>query len=115
MAVANPAWRKGDFFRADRIDARIATLPLITGERRVQWLDMSGARLDLAWDRTRQRNTFTFGDPTKPKPNFERDETFASLGYYIAIFTISQNCVRLCVSFGRRGPVSRAGVTGASD
>ena len=71
MAVANPAWRKGDFFRADRIDARIATLPLITGERRVQWLDMSGARLDLAWDRTRQRNTFTFGDPTKPKPNFE--------------------------------------------
>lgn len=71
MAIANPAWRKGDFFRADRIDALIATLPLITGERRVKWLDMSGAQLDLAWDRMRRRNTFTFSDPMNPKPNFE--------------------------------------------
>ncbi len=71
MTVANPAWRKGDFFRADLIETRIATFPLIFGTRRIKWLNMAGARLDLAWDAARRRNTFTFGDPTKPKAHFE--------------------------------------------
>ena len=34
-------------------------------------LDMAGAKVDLAWDKARKRNTFTFGDGSQPKQKFE--------------------------------------------
>ncbi|CAN5219375.1 AsmA family protein [soil metagenome] len=71
LTVSNPAWRGGQFFKSQRIDTRIATLPLIFGTRRVKWLDLSGGTLDLAWDKQHRRNTFTFGDPNKKGKAFE--------------------------------------------
>ena len=68
MTVANPAWRGGTFYASDHVEARISTLPLIWGRREVQWLDMAGAKVDLAWDKAHRRNTFTFGDPDHPTP-----------------------------------------------
>ena len=70
LTIANPAWRTGKFFVADRIDTKIAVFPLILGQRRVNWLDLAGGRLDLAWDAAHKRNTFTFGDPNKPAKPF---------------------------------------------
>ena len=71
LNVTNPAWRAGKFFSSEFIEARIATLPLIWGERQVKMLDMAGAKVDLAWDKARKRNTFTFGDGSQPKQKFE--------------------------------------------
>ena len=71
MTVSNPAWRGGQFYKSDHVEARIATFPLIWGERHIKWLDMRGANVDLAWDAKHERNTFTFGDPSKPGKKFE--------------------------------------------
>ena len=71
LTIANPAWRKGQFFTADKIDTKIAVFPLIIGERRINWLDLTGGNVDLAWDAAHKRNTFTFGDPNKPAKPFE--------------------------------------------
>ena len=71
MTVANPAWRGGNFYASDHVEARIATFKLLFGKRQVKALDMVGAHFDLAWDKGRKRNTFTFGDGSKPKEKFE--------------------------------------------
>ncbi|MBA3895789.1 MAG: AsmA family protein [Sphingomonadaceae bacterium] len=71
LTISNPAWRRGLFFKSQRIDSRIATLPLLFGKRQVKWLNLSGGTLDLAWDAKHERNTFTFGDPNKKGKAFE--------------------------------------------
>jgi len=71
LAVGNPSWRRGQFFTADKIDTRIAVFPLIIGERRVNWMELAGGKLDLAWDKAHRRNTWTFGDPNEKGEPFE--------------------------------------------
>jgi len=70
MTISNPEWAGGgNFFEANRIDTNLATLTLLFGRRRVNWLDLTGGKLDLHWDAARERNTWTFGDKkTKGKP-----------------------------------------------
>jgi AsmA family protein len=65
LTVSNPAWAAGtpNFFVAKKIDTSISTWSLITGHRRVNWLDLEGAHADLQWDKAHVRNTWTFGDP----------------------------------------------------
>jgi len=65
MTVANPAWLKGNFFEAKKIDSTISTWSLITGNRRVNWLALDDANLDLQWDEKHQRNSWTLGDPNR--------------------------------------------------
>ncbi len=71
MSVANPAWRGKQFLTSKHIEARVATFPLLWGKRRVDWLTLDGANFDLAWDKARVRNTFTFGDPNQKGKPFE--------------------------------------------
>ncbi|MDP9415267.1 MAG: AsmA family protein, partial [Pseudomonadota bacterium] len=67
MTIANPAWaKKKNFFQSDLIDTNIATIPLIFGDRRINWLDLLDGDFHLEWDRTGTRNTWTMGDPNKP-------------------------------------------------
>jgi uncharacterized protein involved in outer membrane biogenesis len=64
MTVANPEWATNDnFFDARLIDTEIATIPLIFGNRRANWLNLVDGNVDLEWDAARRRNTWTFGDP----------------------------------------------------
>jgi AsmA family protein len=64
MTVANPEWATNDnFFDARLIDTDIATIPLIFGNRRVNWLNLIDGNVDLEWDAAGRRNTWTFGDP----------------------------------------------------
>ncbi|RHW17752.1 AsmA family protein [Sphingomonas gilva] len=64
ITVANPEWASGDnFFDARLIDTNIATIPLIFGNRRVNWLNLVDGNVDLEWDAAGRRNTWTFGDP----------------------------------------------------
>ena len=68
LTISNPAWAgTGDFFSAKKIDTRIATWSLITGKRRINWLELADARLDLQWNRQGQ-NTWTFSDKPKGEP-----------------------------------------------
>ncbi len=63
LQIGNPQWAGAvNFFSADRIDTRIATLPLIVGTHRINWLDLAGGRIDLQWDASGRRNTWTFGN-----------------------------------------------------
>lgn len=71
MTVSNPAWRGGQFYTSDHIMARISTFPLVWGEQRIKVFDMAGAKVDLAWDKARKLNTFTFGDPNAPGKAFK--------------------------------------------
>jgi uncharacterized protein involved in outer membrane biogenesis len=68
MTISNPGWAsKPNLFEAKRIDTRIATLPLITGNRRVRWLGMVNGAVDLEWSKDRQHNSWTFNEgPAKP-------------------------------------------------
>ncbi|KQN35617.1 AsmA family protein [Sphingomonas sp. Leaf407] len=64
LSVSNPAWAGGgNTFEARKLDSSVATLTFLFGRRRVNWLELDGARADLHWDARRQRNTWTFGDP----------------------------------------------------
>ncbi|NML07203.1 AsmA family protein [Sphingomonas sp. G-3-2-10] len=65
ISVTNPAWAKGRFFEARKVDSVISTWSLITGNRRINWLSLDGAHLDLAWDEKHRRNTWTLGNPDK--------------------------------------------------
>ncbi|CAM3109555.1 AsmA domain-containing protein [Sphingomonas antarctica] len=71
LSVANPAWRGGQLFTSKHIDTRLRTWPLILGRREMMWLNLDGAKVDLAWDKLHQRNTWTFGDPNKKGKPFE--------------------------------------------
>ncbi len=72
FTISNPAWAsRKNFFESRRIDTSVATIPLIFGQRRVNWLDLVGGNVDLEWDRSGTRNTWTMGDPNKPAEPFE--------------------------------------------
>jgi uncharacterized protein involved in outer membrane biogenesis len=67
LTITNPGWAQGYFLEARRIDSTISTWSLITGNRRINWLDLDGAKVDLRWDREHKRNSWTFGDrPGEP-------------------------------------------------
>lgn len=61
LSVANPDWRKGNLFEARLIDTDTRTLSFIWGPRQVKWIELKDAKVDLAWDKSRTRNTWTFG------------------------------------------------------
>lgn len=67
LTISNPDWAEHrNFFESRRIDTNIATIPLIFGQRRFNWLDLTGGDINLEWDAAGKRNTWTFGDPNKP-------------------------------------------------
>ena len=63
--IANLPWAsQPDLFRADLIDARIAPLSLIFGDKvRLPWLELRNGAVDLEWSRDHKHNTWTLGDP----------------------------------------------------
>lgn len=65
LTVTNPAWAKGNFFAAKKVDSVISTWSLVTGNRRINWLSLDDAHLDLQWDAAHKRNSWTLGDPDK--------------------------------------------------
>lgn len=65
LTISNPDWAKGRLFEARRVHARISTWSLITGNRRINWLSLNEAKLNLAWDKAHRRNTWTLGSPDK--------------------------------------------------
>ncbi len=72
LTVKDPAWAPQPyFFKADRIDASIATVPLIFGNRRFNRLDLIGGAVDTEWDARHKRNTWTFGAPDQKGKPFE--------------------------------------------
>jgi hypothetical protein len=72
LTVGNVPWAsKPHLFAADRIAARVSTLPLILGRREVQSLDLVGGDGDFEWSRDGRHNTWTIGDPDKPGKPFE--------------------------------------------
>lgn len=72
LTISNPAWAtRKNFFESELIDTNIATIPLIFGNRRVNWLNLLNGNIDLEWDRTGTRNTWTMGDPNKKAAPFE--------------------------------------------
>ncbi|MEA1014290.1 AsmA family protein [Sphingosinicella sp. LY1275] len=72
LTIANPAWAsRKNFFESKRIDTSIATVPLIFGERRMNWLDLVDGNVDMEWDSTGTRNTWTLGDPNRKGEPFE--------------------------------------------
>lgn len=63
ITISNPAWAtRPNLFEAKRIDTRIAPLSLIFGKRRMRWLDLNDAAIDLEWNAAHDRNTWTFGE-----------------------------------------------------
>lgn len=69
LSITNPNWAKQPYFLKSRnIDSRIATLPLIGGTHRANWLALIGGDLDFEWDAAHKRNTWTFGTDKPGKP-----------------------------------------------
>lgn len=69
LTVANPDWTtRRHLFTARRIATRIAPLSLLFGRRRLRWLDLSDASLDLEWNDARTANSWTFASDGKGKP-----------------------------------------------
>ncbi|NIJ21513.1 hypothetical protein FHS95_003216 [Sphingomonas naasensis] len=63
MTISNPEWAgRGSFFSASKIDSRISTWSLITGNHRVNWLGLENGHVDLQWDKAGRRNTWTFSE-----------------------------------------------------
>jgi uncharacterized protein involved in outer membrane biogenesis len=72
LTVGNPAWApRPYFFKADRVDASIATIPLIFGNRRFNRLDLIGGAVDAEWDAHHKHNSWTFGTPDQRGKPFE--------------------------------------------
>ena len=72
LTVSNPAWaNRPNFFASKLIDTRVATIPLIFGDRRINWLELADGRIDVEWDSDGKRNTWTFGDPNAKGKPFE--------------------------------------------
>ena len=63
LTISNPEWAgRGNFFSARKIDSRISTWSLITGNRRINWLGLEDSHVDLQWDKEGRRNTWTFSE-----------------------------------------------------
>lgn len=72
VRIANPEWaRAKQFFTARKVDARLATLPLIFGNRVLRFADLDGAQVALEWDSRNKHNSWTFGDPNRPPQPLE--------------------------------------------
>jgi hypothetical protein len=73
LTISNPEWAsRKNFFEAKLIDTSIATIPLIfSSDRRVNWLNLADGDVDLEWDQSGKRNTWTMGDPNKPAEPFD--------------------------------------------
>ncbi|HEX8533520.1 MAG TPA: AsmA family protein [Allosphingosinicella sp.] len=73
LTISNPDWASRDnFFESKLIDTNIATFPLLfRSDRRVNWLNLVDGDLDLEWDSSGKRNTWTMGDPDKPAEPFD--------------------------------------------
>jgi AsmA family protein len=69
FTISNPQWAgDGNFFAAKKIDTRISTWSLLTGDYRVNWLQLDDGRVDLQWDAEGKRNTWTFASESKGEP-----------------------------------------------
>ena len=69
LTVGNPAWTtQRHLFSARRIDTRIAPLSLLFGRRRLRWLDLDGASLDLEWNEAHTTNSWTFSSDGGGEP-----------------------------------------------
>ena len=63
LTISNPEWAgRGNFFSAKKIDSRISTWSLITGDHRINWLGLEDGHVDLQWDKAGKRNTWTFSE-----------------------------------------------------
>lgn len=63
LTISNPRWAgRGNFFSAKKIDTRVSTWSLITGNERINWLGLQDGHVDLQWDAAGRRNTWTFGE-----------------------------------------------------
>jgi uncharacterized protein involved in outer membrane biogenesis len=72
MTISNPKWaRKKNFFESRLIDTDIATVPLLFGDNRLNWLNLLQGNVDLEWSADGKSNTWTLGDPTKPAKPLE--------------------------------------------
>ncbi len=69
LTVSNPEWATRPYlFTARRIDTRIAPLPLLLGNWRLYWLDLTDGAVDLEWNARRTANTWTFDSSGDAKP-----------------------------------------------
>lgn len=72
LTISNPDWAKRkNFFESKLIDTSIATVPLVFGDERVNWLNLLQGNVELEWDAKGNRNTWTFGDPNRPAKAFD--------------------------------------------
>lgn len=67
ITIENPKWAAREhLFKADLVEARVATFSLLTPDWRINWLRMVKGDADLEWSADGERNTWTFGDPKQP-------------------------------------------------
>jgi AsmA family protein len=67
ITIANPEWAvRPHLFKADLVEARIATFSLLTPDWRINWLRMVNGDADLEWSADGERNSWTFGDADQP-------------------------------------------------
>lgn len=67
LTISNPQWASSpNFFESRVIDTSIATWTLLFGEDRINWLALLEGDVNLEWDKAGRRNTWTFGDPSRP-------------------------------------------------
>lgn len=72
VSIANPTWaREKQFFTAKKVDTRLATFPLLFGNRILRYANVDGAQVALEWDSGNKRNSWTFGDPNRPPKPLE--------------------------------------------
>nr|WP_260929696.1 AsmA family protein [Novosphingobium sp. 9] len=69
LSISNPGWAKDRaLFSARHLDARVAPLSLIFGQRHIYSLVLDGGKGDFEWDAQHVRNTWTFASDGQGKP-----------------------------------------------
>lgn len=69
LTVSNPEWAtRPHLFTARKIDTRIAPLPLLFGNWRLYWLNLTDGAVDLEWNAKRTANTWTFDSSGDAQP-----------------------------------------------
>jgi AsmA family protein len=75
LTISNPDWAtRPNFFESRVIDTNIATIPLLFGNERLNWVALLNGNVNLEWDAAGKRNTWTFGDPNAPAKPLELPE-----------------------------------------